>query len=59
MSWVYWGIVVSLVVEVAVFFVCMTVLAPNAKESPKSPSSMTDTPTEELRHASVSYRQAA
>ena len=59
MSWVYWGIVVSLVVEVAVCFVCMTVLAPNAKESHKSPSSMTDTPAEELRHASVSYRQAA
>jgi len=51
--------VISLVVEVAVCFVCMTVLAPNAKESSKSPSSMTDTPAEALRHASVSYRQAA
>jgi len=59
MSWVYWGIVVGLVVEVAVFFVCMTLLYPKAKESPKTPSSVTDTPVEALRHASVSHRRAA
>ena len=59
MSWGYWGIVVGLVVEVAVFFVCMTLLYPNAKGSPKAPSSVTGRPVEAVKHASVSHRQAA
>jgi hypothetical protein len=59
MSWGYWGIVIGLVVEVAVFFVCMTVLYPNAKESPKTSSSVTDRPVEAVRQASVSFRNAA
>jgi hypothetical protein len=59
MSWGYWGIVVGLVVEVAVFFVCMTLLNPSEKGSPKTPSSVTDRPVEAVKHASVSHRQAA
>ena len=59
MSWGYWGIVVGLVVEVAVFFVCMTLLYPNAKGSPKTQSSVTDRPVEAVKQASVSHRQAA
>jgi hypothetical protein len=59
MSWGYWGIVVGLVVEVAVFFVCMTLLYPDAKGSPKTPSSVTDRPVEAVKHSSVSHRQAA
>jgi hypothetical protein len=59
MSWGYWGIVVGLVVEVAVFFVCMELQNSNAKGSPKAPSRMTDRPVEAVEHASVSYRQAA
>jgi hypothetical protein len=59
MSWGYWGIVVGLVVEVAVFFVCMTLLYPNAKESPKAPSSVTNRPVEAVNQASVSFRHAA
>jgi len=59
MSWGYWGIVVGLVVEVAVFFVCMTLLYPNAKGSPKAPSSVTDRPVEAVNQASVSFRHAA
>jgi hypothetical protein len=51
--------VVGLVVEVAVFFVCMTLLNPSEKGSPKTPSSVTDRPVEAVKHASVSHRQAA
>jgi len=59
MSWGYWGIVVGLVVEVAVFFVCMELLYSNAKGSLKAPSSMTDKPVEAVEQASVSFRHAA
>jgi len=59
MSWGYWGIVIGLVAQVAVFFVCMNILYSNAKRSPKAPSSMTDRPVEAVEQASVSHRQAA
>lgn len=59
MSWVYWGIVVGLVVEVAVLFVCMTLLNSNAKGSPKALSGRIDEPREAGTHASVGYRRAA
>lgn len=59
MSWVYWGIVVGLVVEVAVFFVCMELQYSNAKGSPKAPSSKIDEPREAVTHASASRRRAA
>jgi hypothetical protein len=59
MSWGYWGIVVGLVVEVAVFFVCMEIVYSNAKGSPKEPNGKIDEPGEAVMQASVSYRQAA
>lgn len=59
MSWGYWGIVVGLVAQVAVFFVCMNILYSSAKESPKAPSRMTDRAVEAVKQASVSHRQAA
>ena len=59
MSWVYWGIVVVLVVQVAVLFVCMTLLNSNAKESPKVPNGKIDAPKEAVTQASAGYRRAA
>ena len=59
MSWVYWGIVVGLVVQVAVLFVCMTLLNSNAKGSPKVPNDKIDAPSEALTHTSAGHRRAA
>jgi hypothetical protein len=59
MSWGYWGIVVGLVVEVAVFFVCMEIVYSNAKRSPKEPNGKIHAPGEAVMPASVSHRQAA
>lgn len=59
MSWVYWGIVASLVVQVGVLFVCMTRLNSNAMGSPKVPIGKIDEPREAVTHASADYRRAA
>jgi len=59
MSGVYWGIVGGLLAMVATLFLCISILYPKAKGSPKAPNTMTDRPVEAVKEASSRHRQAA
>lgn len=59
MSWVYWGIVAGLLAMLATLFACVSILSPNAKESPKVPNGKIDEPVETVTHASTNHRRAA
>lgn len=50
MSWGYWGIVTVLVIQVAMFFVCMYIVNSNAKD--KGQRQTPDRPTSEAVEAS-------
>lgn len=59
MSGVYWGIVGGLLAMVATLFVCIGILYPKVKGSPKAPNTMTERAVEAVKEASSSHRQAA
>jgi hypothetical protein len=59
MSWGYWGIVTGLVVQVVMFFVCMTIVYSNAKSQRHTLDRSASEAVEVSKRASVISRHAA